>query len=85
MSHPKLETTTELMKYIEKEGHMRVEKYESIIRALSQSKKSLSSQSLSFLTGVKGWDIERRLEELEKLGVVRKTTAKTVKLWGVIK
>ncbi len=55
-----------------------------LTKILRQSKKALPSTSLSLLTGLHQVKIDQTLESLQKHGIVRKVTQKSVSYWKFI-
>ena len=58
--------------------------WEILINILKQSKKALPTTSLSLLTGIHQVKIDQTLEILQKHGMAKKVTQKTVSYWKFV-
>lgn len=85
---PKFNSFVELEWCIDNEVNRRLERYQPILDIIKQTKekrKSTPSDWISHVTGIDEDEVNKRLDELAKLGIVRKTTTKTVGMWVIKK
>lgn len=58
--------------------------WEKLVNLLKQSNKAIPTTSLSLLSGIHQVKIDQVLETLQKHGIVRRVTQKTVSYWRYV-